>query len=73
MAFHFEAPQFRILVENYIEFLQLSGTLPFLEKMWFEDVSLFPISQLRINKRFSKLWMILEANRKEIVLYYFFG
>ena len=32
-------PQFLNLVENYLSFLQLSGTLPMLEKQWFNDGS----------------------------------
>ena len=30
-------PQFLNLVENYISSLELSGTLPLLEKTWFQD------------------------------------
>ena len=37
MALPSDDPQFLNLVENYIASLQLSGTLPLLEKMWFED------------------------------------
>ena len=37
MALPSDDPQFLNLVENYIASLQLSGTLPLLEKMWFQD------------------------------------
>ena len=37
MALPPDDPQFLNLVENYISSLQLSGTLPLLEKTWFQD------------------------------------
>jgi polar amino acid transport system substrate-binding protein len=37
MALPSDDPQFLNLVENYISSLELSGTLPLLEKMWFQD------------------------------------
>jgi len=37
MALPSDDPQFLNLVENYIASLQLSGTLPLLEKTWFQD------------------------------------
>jgi polar amino acid transport system substrate-binding protein len=37
MALPSDDPQFLNLVENYISSLQLSGTLPLLEKTWFQD------------------------------------
>jgi polar amino acid transport system substrate-binding protein len=37
MALPSDDPQFLNLVENYIASLELSGTLPLLEKMWFQD------------------------------------
>jgi len=37
MALPSDDPQFLNLVENYISSLQLSGTLPLLEKSWFQD------------------------------------
>jgi polar amino acid transport system substrate-binding protein len=37
MALPSDDPQFLNLVENYISSLELSGTLPLLEKSWFQD------------------------------------
>ncbi len=37
MALPSDDPQFLNLVENYISSLELSGTLPLLEKKWFQD------------------------------------
>jgi polar amino acid transport system substrate-binding protein len=37
MALPSDDPQFLNLVENYISSLELSGTLPVLEKSWFQD------------------------------------
>jgi polar amino acid transport system substrate-binding protein len=37
MALPSDDPQFLNLVENYISSLELSGNLPALEKMWFQD------------------------------------
>jgi len=37
MALPSDDPQFLNLVENYISSLELSGTLPMLEKSWFQD------------------------------------
>ena len=37
MALPSDDPQFLNLVENYISSLELSGTLPLLEKTWFQD------------------------------------
>ncbi|HTF17156.1 MAG TPA: transporter substrate-binding domain-containing protein [Chryseolinea sp.] len=39
MALPSDDPQFLNLVENYISSLELSGTLPLLEKTWFQDGS----------------------------------